>query len=92
MFANLHPCLSAARRGTLSDAIARGAVAKANPDGAPIPGTVDLRAVLATAREIAGAMQYLHEQVCAVWVWMSGSHTSTASKVRQVIGFDPTYT
>jgi serine/threonine protein kinase len=48
-------------RGTLADAISRGAML-ATVDGIPQLGSVDVLHVLATAREIASALMYLHSQ------------------------------
>ncbi|KAF6263821.1 kinase-like domain-containing protein [Scenedesmus sp. NREL 46B-D3] len=48
-------------KGTLSDAIQRGWLLSVR-DGAPQPGELDLMRALATAREVAGAMEYLHSQ------------------------------
>lgn len=48
-------------RGTLSDAIQRGWLLSVR-DGAPQPGQLDLLRALATAREVARAMEYLHSQ------------------------------
>jgi serine/threonine protein kinase len=46
-------------KGTLSDAIQRGWLLSVR-DGAPQPGQLNLSRALATAREVAGAMEYLH--------------------------------
>lgn len=48
-------------RGTLSDAIQRGWLLMVH-DGAPQPGHVDMLRALQTAREVAGALEYLHSQ------------------------------
>lgn len=48
-------------RGTLSDAIQRGWLLSVC-DGAPQPGHVSMLKALTTAREVAGALEYLHSQ------------------------------
>eukprot|EP00878_Enallax_costatus_P013965 GHUV01014604.1.p1 GENE.GHUV01014604.1~~GHUV01014604.1.p1 ORF type:complete len:586 (+),score=141.50 GHUV01014604.1:545-2302(+) len=48
-------------RGTLSDAIQRGWLLSVR-DGAPLPGHVNMLRALTTAREVAGALEYLHSQ------------------------------
>eukprot|EP00775_Hariotina_reticulata_P003798 gene3798-4055_t len=48
-------------RGTLSDAIQRGAMLTM-VDGQPQPGQVNMLRALTTAREVAGALEYLHSQ------------------------------
>ena len=48
-------------RGTLTEAVSRGAMLQ-TVNGIPQLGCLDVRHVLATAREIASAMTYLHSQ------------------------------
>jgi serine/threonine protein kinase len=48
-------------RGTLSDAIQRGWMLTVR-DGQPQPGEVNLLRAVITAREVAGALEYLHSQ------------------------------
>lgn len=48
-------------RGTLSDAIQRGWLLSVK-DGAPQPGHVNMLRAITTAREVAGALEYLHSQ------------------------------
>lgn len=49
-------------RGTLSDAISRGALCCTDTQSGPVAQDLDMCKVLTTAREIAGALQYLHSQ------------------------------